>query len=118
MSLMNAEVSPALFRARATMPRRRSERPSRRLRRVKSREQYLACLLVGTLDDLVKASRSGKALNVGSSGAGTQSHLALAQFQRRIGGKATHIPYKGGAPSLVDLMGGQLDAVFGTISEA
>lgn len=71
-----------------------------------------------TLEELVKAAKGGKSLNVGSSGYGTPAHLALALFQGVTHTTVSHIPYKGGAPSLVDLMGGQLDMVPVTISEA
>lgn len=68
--------------------------------------------------DLVQASKAGTTLNFGSSGYGTPSHLALALFQGVASINANHIPYKGGAPALTDLIGGQLDATIVTISEA
>lgn len=68
--------------------------------------------------DLVSVAKTGTVLNFGSSGYGTPSHLALALFQGEAGVQANHIPYKGGAPSLNDLVGGQLDAIIVTISEA
>ncbi len=71
-----------------------------------------------SLGDLVKAVKGGKVLNVGSSGNGTPPHLALALFQSATGTQQTHVPYKGGSPSLVDLIGGQLDVVFSTLSES
>ncbi len=71
-----------------------------------------------TFQDLLKAAKGGKVLNVGSSGNGTPPHLALALFQSATGTELTHIPYKGGSPSLVDLIGGQIDVVFSTLSES
>lgn len=71
-----------------------------------------------TVADLVGAAKAGKVLNFGSSGYGTPSHLALALYQGVTGVQANHIPYKGGAPALTDLVGGQLDATIVTISEA
>ena len=70
------------------------------------------------LGDLVKAVKGGKVLNVGSSGNGTPPHLALALFQSATGTQQTHVPYKGGSPSLVDLIGGQIDVVFSTLTES
>jgi len=71
-----------------------------------------------TLPDLVNAAKSGKNLNFGTSGYGSPSHLGTAVLESVAGFKATHIPYKGGAPALNDLMGKQLDFIFVTISEA
>lgn len=70
------------------------------------------------VQDIIKAAKAGKVLNVGSSGFGTPPHLALVLFQRLTGAKFNHIPYKGGAPSLNDLVGGQLDLIFTTLSES
>jgi tripartite-type tricarboxylate transporter receptor subunit TctC len=59
---------------------------------------------------LVK-SRPGK-LNYGSSGAGGSLHLAMELFKYRAGIDIVHIPYKGGPLAVVDLMSGQLAAMF------
>lgn len=53
-------------------------------------------------------SNSSK-LNYGSSGNGTTLHLAVEQIQEEIGVKLNHIPYKGVAPMVNDLLGGQID---------
>ena len=71
-----------------------------------------------SLQELVTAAKKGTILNVGSSGSGTPPHLALALFQRETSTQQTHVPYKGGAPSLMDLIGGRLDVVFSTLSES
>lgn len=62
--------------------------------------------------------RSGGALNYASSGAGTGGHLTGEMFAHMLGVKATHVPYKGTAPSLTDLVGGQVDFSFGVIPAA
>jgi tripartite-type tricarboxylate transporter receptor subunit TctC len=67
--------------------------------------------------DLVAKAKSGK-LNAGSSGNGTPPHLTLAFFNELYKTEIQHIPYKGGAPSLVDLMGGQLDVIFSNFPES
>ena len=72
---------------------------------------------IHTLDDLAKAAKT-KALNAGSSGVGTPSHLSLALFNQLNGTKILHIPYSGGSPSLTDLMGGQLDVIFSNYAES
>ena len=50
----------------------------------------------------------------GSSGQGAIVHLANAQFLHMAGIKMVHVPYKGGAPALTDLMAGQISLVFAT----
>jgi tripartite-type tricarboxylate transporter receptor subunit TctC len=47
--------------------------------------------------------------NFASPGAGTPNHLATELFKRAAGVNVTHIPYKGGAPAVQDLMAGQVD---------
>lgn len=54
-------------------------------------------------------------LNRGSGGSGTSMHLSGEYFNSMAGIKMTHIPYKGSAPALTDLLSGQLDLVFDTI---
>ncbi len=56
-------------------------------------------------------SRPGK-LNYGSSGPGGSLHLAMELFKYRTGIDIVHVPYKGGPPAAVDLMSGQLAAMF------
>src|SRR5471032_1074764 len=50
-------------------------------------------------------------LNFGSAGNGSVAHLAGEQFKALAGVKITHVPYKGGGQSLIDLLGGQLQMV-------
>ena len=52
------------------------------------------------------------ALNYGSIGNGTASHLAAELFKQRTGVDMTHIPYRGAAPAQTDLMAGQVQALF------
>ena len=57
-------------------------------------------------------------LNYGSSGPGATDHLAGEVFNTLAGVKMVHIPYKGGAPAMLELIGGQVQLVFSTISTA
>ncbi len=59
-----------------------------------------------------------RALNGGSSGNGTPPHLTLALFNDLNKSQIQHVPYKGGAPSMSDLIGGQLDIVFSNMPES
>ena len=50
-----------------------------------------------------------KELNFGSAGAGSASHLGCVLFNQAAGIEATHVPYKGTGPAMVDLQGGRID---------
>ena len=57
-------------------------------------------------------------LSYGSAGNGSSNHLGAALLGQMAGVNFTHVPYKGNAAALTDLMGGQIDWMFSTISEA
>jgi len=65
------------------------------------------------LIDLARAS-PGK-INYGSSGTGSVLHLSGEMLKTMAGIDIVHIPYKGTGPSLIDLMGGQIDIVFANL---
>lgn len=67
--------------------------------------------------DLVALSKN-KQLNAGSSGNGTPPHLTMALFNDLNKTQMTHVPYRGGAPSMSDLIGGQLDVIFSNFPES
>lgn len=76
-------------------------------------------LEIKTLPDLVTYSKAHPGeMNYGSAGAGSIFHLAGEMFQQLTGTRMTHVPYKGAAPALTDLMGGQVDVMFSTIPAA
>jgi tripartite-type tricarboxylate transporter receptor subunit TctC len=62
-------------------------------------------------------SRPGK-VSVGSAGIGTGQDIAAQQFALMTGADILNVPYKGGAPALTDLLGGQIDAMFETAPTA
>jgi tripartite-type tricarboxylate transporter receptor subunit TctC len=62
-------------------------------------------------------SRPGK-VSVGSAGIGTGQDIAAQQFSLMTGADILNVPYKGGAPALTDLLGGQIDAMFETAPTA
>ena len=54
-------------------------------------------------------------INYGSSGVGTTVHLSAELFQYMTGVKWVHIPYKGGGPAIIDLLGGHHVLYFGNV---
>jgi len=70
-----------------------------------------------TAADVVAAMKAnpGK-FTFGSAGNGSSDHLTAEIFFLQTKTEGLHIPYKGGAPALVDLMGGQLNAMFANIN--
>jgi len=54
----------------------------------------------------------------GSSGPGATDHLAGELFNMLTGTKMVHVPYKGGAPAMLDLMSGNVQIIFATVSTA
>jgi len=70
-----------------------------------------------TLADLLAYLKSnpGK-MTFASAGNGTSDHLTAELFWQETGTSAVHVPYKGGAPAMTDLLGGQVDATFMNIN--
>ncbi|MDM0109824.1 tripartite tricarboxylate transporter substrate binding protein [Variovorax sp. J22R24] len=69
-------------------------------------------------DVLAAAKANPGKLTYASSGDGSPQHLAGLMFESRTGARLMHIPYKGGAPAITDLMGGVVDMVFAPLPEA
>src|SRR6478609_2528131 len=65
----------------------------------------------------IQAAPEG-AYSCGSSGIGSTQHLACEAFGLATKTKITHVPYKGSAPALADLVGGQIQLDFDTTSSA
>jgi tripartite-type tricarboxylate transporter receptor subunit TctC len=72
---------------------------------------------VKTFPDFVAYAKAnpGK-VNVGSAGLGTLPHLSLELMKRETGVDVTHIPYRGTGSAVADLIGGQIDVMFGDIA--
>jgi tripartite-type tricarboxylate transporter receptor subunit TctC len=57
-------------------------------------------------------------LSWGSSGTGAINHMSFELFRARAGIDAVHVPYRGGAPALLDLQAGRIQAMFAAVQEA
>jgi tripartite-type tricarboxylate transporter receptor subunit TctC len=76
-------------------------------------------LPVKNVKELVALGRAHpNELNFGSSGPGATDHLAGELFNMLTGTKMVHVPYKGGAPAMLDLMSGNVQVIFATVSTA
>lgn len=71
---------------------------------------------IRSLQDLVDTAKRQN-LNAGSGGNGTAHHLTLELFKNVTGAPIQHIPYKGGAQAMTDLLGGQIDVIFSLLPE-
>jgi tripartite-type tricarboxylate transporter receptor subunit TctC len=72
-----------------------------------------------TLKDVVAACKAAPgAVSFGSAGPGSAQHLALEMFKVAAKVDALHIPYKGSGPMLTDLIGGQIQYSFETMTAA
>ncbi|MFO1342310.1 MAG: tripartite tricarboxylate transporter substrate binding protein [Burkholderiales bacterium] len=70
-----------------------------------------------TLKDIVALAKAKPGtLSFGSAGSGSAQHLALELFKVAAGVDVLHVPYKGSAPLLTDLMGGQINYSFDTMA--
>jgi len=56
------------------------------------------------------------AVSFATSGAGSSDHLTAELFWQKTGTKGLHVPYKGGAPAITDLLGGQVDMSFQNVN--
>jgi tripartite-type tricarboxylate transporter receptor subunit TctC len=72
---------------------------------------------VKTVSALVAYARAnpGK-VNIGSAGIGTLPHLSIEMLKREAGVNVAHVPYRGTSAALTDLLGGQIEALFGDIA--
>lgn len=76
-------------------------------------------LPIYTIKDLLDAARAQPgSLTFGSSGTGTSQHLAgeLLKYMAKV--DLVHVPYRGGAPAITDLLGGQISMMFGQVPSA
>lgn len=80
----------------------------------------LLCVNAGrpwrSLEEFLAAARASPGrLTAGSAGSGSALHIALEMFNRAAGVQVTHVPYRGAAPAVTDLVAGQIDAILDTL---
>jgi tripartite-type tricarboxylate transporter receptor subunit TctC len=114
---MTHAVNATLFRGKAPYDFERDLKPVALLACSPMLIVVPAASPIRDLKSLIEQAKA-KPLNGGSSGTGTPPHLTLALFNRLTKSSIQHVPYKGGAPSMTDLIGGQLDVVFSNFPES
>ena len=74
---------------------------------------------VTTIPELIAYAKAnpGK-LNYGSAGQGTPQNIACELFKMMAGVNLVHVPYKGGAPAIADLIAGHVQVIFAPVSES
>ncbi|WP_161993785.1 Bug family tripartite tricarboxylate transporter substrate binding protein [Muricoccus nepalensis] len=74
---------------------------------------------IRTLGELIERAKARpETLTYASQGVGTTSHLTAALFQDLTGTKLVHVPYRGEAPALTDVVGGRVDMIFSNVTGA
>ena len=108
-------VNPSLFKSL-------SYDPERDLAPVSLLGNYPMVLAVNpsvkaqTVAELIElARRTPQQLTYGSAGNASTSHLAMELLRREAGIEMTHVPYKGAAPAMTDLIGGRIQLVFDSV---
>jgi tripartite-type tricarboxylate transporter receptor subunit TctC len=72
-----------------------------------------------TVQDVVRTARTYPGvMSCASAGQGTTSHLLCELLQQELDIDMQHVPYSGGAPALIDVMGGRIDIYISTVAEA
>jgi tripartite-type tricarboxylate transporter receptor subunit TctC len=70
-----------------------------------------------TLQEMLQLAKT-RPLPYGTSGTGGTPHLAGEMLKQRTGAQLEHVPYKGGGPAMIDVVGGQIPLVFTAVASA
>ena len=73
---------------------------------------------IKSLREMVAMTKAGRALTMASQGIGTGGHLMLEMMKSAAAIEINHVPYKGSAPAMQDVIGGQVDALFDVLPSA
>jgi tripartite-type tricarboxylate transporter receptor subunit TctC len=110
-------VNPALFKTMSYDPIR-DFAPVAMVAQVPAVLVVHPSLPVHSVAELVKLAKAKpRALNYASSGNGTSGHLCLELLKQMGGVDIVHIPYKGGAPAMADVLGGQVPVICNNLVE-
>ncbi|MBF5006911.1 Bug family tripartite tricarboxylate transporter substrate binding protein [Diaphorobacter caeni] len=117
-SISGLAVNPGLYGRTLTYNPQKDFAPLMYVGRVPSIIVVNPKLPVQNMQELRTYLQSGPDRSYASPGNGTTGHLGMEMYKKAVGLNTTHVPYKGGAPALQDMMAGQTDVMMGLISEA
>lgn len=116
MAATNHTMIPALYSTRVKFDAVKSFKPVCRLAAAPTVLVVGPSLPVKTLADFIqRAQATPQAITYATPGIGSSVHFASELFARQASVKLTHVPYKGAAPAVADVMAGQVDASFATL---
>lgn len=108
-STAGLSVNPTLYKGKLAYEPERDFSPIAMVVTLPSIVMVNPSLPVKSFDELTAYIKSSpNHLSYASSGAGNPSHLGMELYKRTAGFNITHVPYKGGAPAMQDLMSGQV----------
>ena len=111
-STAGLSVNPTLYKGRLAYDPERDLAPIVMAVTLPSVVMVHPSMPVNSFDELTAFARSSTTpINYASSGAGNPSHLGMELYKRAASIDMTHVPYKGGAPALQDLMSGQVSVM-------
>jgi tripartite-type tricarboxylate transporter receptor subunit TctC len=109
-------INPSLFGAKLPYDTKRDFAPVCLLARTSLLLVVNPSLPVNSVKELVALAKSKpSALSMATAGLGTAVHLGCEQFRQEAGIDVVSVPYRGGGPSIIDLLGGKVDFTFSTI---
>lgn len=116
MAATNHTMIPALYSTRVKFDAVKSFKPVCRVAAAPTVLVVGPGLPVKTLGEFVQRGKATPfAVTYATPGIGSSVHFASELFARQAGVKLTHVPYKGAAPAVADVMAGQVDASFATL---
>lgn len=109
-------INPGLFGSRLTYDTKRDFRPVSLLARTSLVLVVPAALPANSVKELIALAKSRPGtMTMATAGLGTAVHLSCEQFRQEASIEVTTVPYRGGGPSIIDLIGGKVDFTFSTI---
>ena len=109
-------INPGLFSGKLPYDTKRDFAPVSLLARTSLILVVPPTLPINSAKDLIALAKAKPGtMTMAAAGLGTAIHLGCEQFRQEAGIDVIHVPYRGGGPSLVDLLGGKIDFTFSTI---
>ena len=109
-------INPSLFGAKLPYDTKKDFAPVSLLARTSLVLVVSESLPVSNVKELIAFAKSKPgALSMATAGLGTAVHLGCEQFRQEAGIDVVAVPYRGGGPSIIDLLGGKVDFTFSTI---